>query len=806
MMLSQSRHAKDARNESHPAQFLPYLRHVDDYTIKTRKTQYIRIFELRGQHHETAGYGTINSWHIALNNLLRGLASPRIALWSYMIREDGGRFPEGVFPDAYSQGFNDRYAASLSRRRVFVNRFFLAIVLGQEGSKVERRLSFFNRPMQSKGDRALQQTEDLELLEVKTRHVLSGLQGYNPHPLKTYVHEGSVCSEPAEFLARLYDNRWRRVPLRQRPLNETLATARTIFGREIIELRHAGGSQYGGIIGINDYGETSGPGFINTLNRLDFPLIAAQSFTFETKNDAISAMKRQMDRLDQVDDEALSQRDALGEAIDDVISGRIAMGQHHLSVAVYSDPDQGQDPKKAVRQCTYRVGEVVTALSDATIIGVRESLVSEGAFWAQFPGNHSEIPRASMISTRNFAGFSSFHGEAVGQFENNYWGDCVTVLQTEANTPHYFNFHVGGVGHALVAGMTESGKTVILCVLAAQSRKYGGRLVFFDKDRGAEIFLRAIGGHYSVIRRGVPTGFNPLQMEPTKANVDFMKAFVRHLVTAHSPGFSVAEESAVDAAIETLIGDPVRLHERSLSTLAQALDADGFTDVAGRLKPWFRGGRYGWAFDNPEDLLDMRTSKVLGFDMTEWIDDEILRGPMLAYLLYRTKECLDGGRLQIFLDEAWKPLGDELFAEQIKDWLLTVRKANAMLVLSTQSPASLSESPVSKIIIQQIATLILAANPAASEEQYIDYLKLNRTEFEMFRSISKGSFKFMVKHSDEHDAVIAKLDLRGMEDDLAVMSGTKSSVLLLDEIREEVGDDPSDWLPVFLERRHGVTT
>ena len=33
-------------------------------------------------------------------------------------------------------------------------------------------------------------------------------------------------------------------------------------------------------------------------------------------------------------------------------------------------------------------------------------------------------------------------------------------------------------------------------LLLAQARRFGPRIIFFDKDRGAELFIRAIGGRY----------------------------------------------------------------------------------------------------------------------------------------------------------------------------------------------------------------------------------------------------------------------------------------------------------------------
>ena len=54
------------------------------------------------------------------------------------------------------------------------------------------------------------------------------------------------------------------------------------------------------------------------------------------------------------------------------------------------------------------------------------------------------------------------------------------------------------------------------------------------------------------------------------------------------------------------------------------------------------------------------------------------------------------------------------------------------------------------------------------------------------------------------DAVVARVDLSGMEDVINVLSGRADTVILLDKIRAEVGDDPEDWLPIFCEGAKNV--
>ncbi|MEJ1961044.1 MAG: hypothetical protein WDO56_05635 [Gammaproteobacteria bacterium] len=46
--------------------------------------------------------------------------------------------------------------------------------------------------------------------------------------------------------------------------------------------------------------------------------------------------------------------------------------------------------------------------------------------------------------------------------------------------------------------------------LVAMLARRGVTQVLFDKDRGLEILVRALGGEYQPLKSGEPTGFNPL--------------------------------------------------------------------------------------------------------------------------------------------------------------------------------------------------------------------------------------------------------------------------------------------------------
>ena len=58
---------------------------------------------------------------------------------------------------------------------------------------------------------------------------------------------------------------------------------------------------------------------------------------------------------------------------------------------------------------------------------------------------------------------------------------------------------------------------------------------------------------------------------------------------------------------------------------------------------------------------------------------------MLTYLFHRIEGRLDGRPTLLIVDEGWLVLDDPAFAQQLREWLKTLRKKNASVVFATQS-------------------------------------------------------------------------------------------------------------------------
>ncbi len=780
-----TRDRKAVGRERSAGHHLPYSRHVDDHTIETRDGLLMQVIHLRGLLFETADTEEINYRKRLRDAMLQSIGSSRFALYHHIVRRQVDVELSAGHGDDFSKTLDAAWRARLATRRLYVNELFLTLIrrpLQGRVGRVDRLRGMIGRAAaQDPGA-----SYELRQLDTARDALLAALGSYEPRLLGIYETVQGPCSEPLEFLAALYNGEMRPVLLPMQDLGAYLPYRRVSFGQETVELGPAGATprSFLGLVSIKDYPGQTAPGMLDELLRLPFELVVSQSFGFVERQAALSRMNLALRRMRSAEDEAVSLRADLSSAKDEVAAGRAGFGEHHMTIAIRGDTPAAVDEGMA---------EAQAALADLGIIAVREEIALEPAFWAQFPGNFKYIARRGLVSTGNFAGLASAHNFPLGQAEGNHWGEAVTLLETTAAGPYYFNFHQGDLGNFTVIGPSGSGKTVILNFLLAQARKFRPRIIFFDKDRGAELFVRAIGGRYDLLRPGTPSGLNPLQLDDDPVNRQFLIDWLGLL----AGGADIEEVARIKDAVDANFQQPVEHRRlRHLAELFRGGHRPHGADLWARLRPWWGEGEHAWLFDNPRDLTDLAAESV-GFDMTQILDDPQLRTPAMMYLFHRVEERLDGSAAIIVVDEGWKALDDDVFVRRIKDWEKTIRKRNGIVGFATQSAQDALESRIASAIIEQAATQIFMANPKARAADYIEGFGLTDHEFDLVRTLPDNAHSFLVKHGGE--SVVARLDLTGERDLLTILSGRERTVRLLDEIRAERGDDPADWIPRLLE-------
>ena len=770
--------------------YIPYKCFWNSNTVLLKNNAFLRIIKIKGFSFETADDEDIDIKKEARNNLFKGMVSGNIGLYFHTIRKKKEAFPEGEMTNAFAKRINDEWKIRHDGDRSFANEHYLSIIRKDDTQGLAKAATFFKRLRNKIDEKAKirNMRENFIEMEEITSRILNGLSNYGVELLDAIETNNGIFSEVCNFLGSLvncgYSQNYRFIPY---GLDSYLPVNKIYFGSKNFEVKFPFNTKYGGMVSIKEYRNITNAGMMDGFLQLPFEFIISQSFEYINRTVAISNIQLQQRRLIQSEDVAVSQIQEIDEALDATMSGRFAFGKHHLSIMCTDDN---------MKSIENDLSMIIVEFSNIGITAVRERLNMEASFWAQLPGNFSYIVRGAIINTLNLSSFVSFHNYPTGKIKRNHWGPAVTVLNTVSGTPFFFNFHVRDVGHTMIIGPTGSGKTVTMNFLCAQAQKFNCRMFFFDKDRGAEIFIRAMGGKYTTIDTSKPSGFNPLALPETNENKAFLNEWIRSMVSVNGETITATDMARINEAVNGNYKLPFK--KRILRNIAPFLGISGPDTLAGRLEMWHSDGSRAKLFDNEIDNIDFFSSKVFGFEMGELLKDKVSISPVLLYLFHRISASLDGTPTMIVLDEAWALIDNPVFAPRIKDWLKVLRKLNAFVVFATQSVEDATKSTISDTLVQQTATQIYLPNLKATEA-YRTIFMLSEREFQLIKTIEPGSRYFLIKQ--DNSGVIAKIDLTGMTDIINVLSGRAETVLLLDEIIQEIkSDKPEDWLPIFYKR------
>jgi type IV secretion system protein VirB4 len=803
-----------ARGETASADSIPFGSMVGPGVLKLHAgAGYLAVWRLDGISFETADTGYIRERKEALHHFFRSLGGGRFALWTHKVHRSVRERLSGAYRNAFARAFNERYYAAFDQpdphsgealHPQMTTELYLSVVYRPDASLPAKLL----RRMSVRSPQELRERFETELavMEDVGRQVHTSLRRYGPERLGTFTRNGIVYSEMAGFLGFLVNGVWEEIPLMDAELREYLPSSRIFFGDRngMMEIRHPAQHKFAGFLDFLDYPTRSEPGMNNATLYSDYEYIETQSFSMQNKHDALAALDRQKGHMVATGDAAESEIAELDQARESVISGDIEMGEYHYTLTVFG---------ATLSDVARNLADARTALQDGPGFKVAViDAIPECAWFAQLPGNWRMRPREAVISSRNFTGLSSFHNFAQGKRHGNPWGEALALMQTPSGQPYYLNHHVSPEDHdatdekkpgnTIVIGQTGVGKTALVCGLMLFALKYLGlRGVFFDKDRGAEICIRRVGGRYSALKRGEPTGLNPCQLALTETNIAFCEQLVRLLAGPAQPEKAASEDAEISHAVRTVMSAAIPFALRRLSAIWQNLMVrPGGNSLRDRLQKWTGNGALGWAFDNPRHTHDFSDPDIpiYGYDYTEFLDDEELRTPIVALLLHLTESLIDGRPFIYWMEEFWKALINPYFSKFAHDKQKTIRKQSGLGVFIAQSPSDALQHAISKTLIEQSVTQIYLPNPSADHDDYVQGFKVTEQEYNIIRNLGEDSRLFLLKQG--HRSAILRYDLSSMPDMLNILSGSLDNVELLDAIRAEVGDDPAVWEPILQAR------
>lgn len=797
----------EMRRERAIDQYIPLSSCVADGVVMTRSGGLAATMRVAGVDFQTKDDDDVDRYADELNQTFRMMASDDACIQVHRVR----RFIEDRLSEPVEEGFAKTFAhdynTMVGSTALMATELYVTFLV--------RDLSRFKQARTAEQIR-----EDLkhriEEFEKRFALLMQQLNRYAPRRLNNYERDGAVFSEQLEFFNFLITGVWQRVQIPTMPLYHALGNCQVWVGADTLEIQNHQGTRYAQSVEIKDYPLGTFSGVLDNLlyqksiagDLMLYPFVETQTFCFLSKNKGLKALQIQQKQLLASKDAGISQIEQMAVALDGVANGAFVMGEYSYGLVVYADSE------KAARE---NAQAAMNTLADRGFLPVLGTLALAGAWLSQLPDNLQHRTRTATLTSENFAHLAPMHNFPSGKRTGNPWGEALCLMRTPSGQPFYFNFHTSPLhensfdkktlANTTIIGASGVGKTATINALLALAQKYRDQdhvltTVYFDKDRGAEIAVRAMKGGYLTVQNGKPTGFNPFQLANTPQNVQFLNRFVKLLLSMDGLPITPEDERKVAGAIAAVMGMPREV--RRIGLLAQNM-IEGETkeeissSVTKRLAKWMGSGDLAWVFDNDEDTLDFTRWPNFGIDGTEFLDNKQVRSPIAYYLLYRMEEALDGRRFFFIMDEFWKWLLDEAFSEFAFNKLKTIRKQNGFGVFATQSPSDVLKSPIAAAVIEQSATQIFLPNPKASAEDYIEGFKVSKNEFEIIRHLREDSRMMLIKQGDRSS--LAMLDMGPIGWCLRVLSGSTDSILKCERFREAFGDDPDLWLPYFLGER-----
>lgn len=272
-------------------------------------------------------------------------------------------------------------------------------------------------------------------------------------------------------------------------------------------------------------------------------------------------------------------------------------------------------------------------------------------------------------------------------------------------------------GHTFVSAPTRAGKSILLALMANEWLKYANtRLVYVDIGLSC---LKTIVGNNGKLyfplgsKSGRGTAFQPFRNahDNWEACISFMEA----VSVANGFRISSDERNALEEVFRQL-SEPFKGKE-TVTMVRKLMESrlSGGSGLTSSLMQY--ENQYGGLFNSSTDSL-AEIGRVTGIELEEIMgESDVVKLPTLVYILNSVERQITYKEpTMIVLDEAWRFLDDGYFQGYIRNWLKTLAKKRAFVVMATQELNDLIKSDITSTILENSETRIFLANAGAEEE------------------------------------------------------------------------------------------
>lgn len=734
---------------------MPYVLEVDDFTVRTRDNALMMSLEIKGKDGFTSADRDLVDLRRDFASILDGL-DERFSFYVHRMMKPATLGLERIYGDSFEADLDARWNEHLRAQSL---RDFVVVLTVVRNLQAPLKIPFFGRKAKQifDGDTQERHAELREVVSILETSLPVGTQ-------RLKVSDGSLIGFYSSLNSGVLRPEYRgQISL----IAEDVSNVGLRFKGNVISLDEGlDRPRFAAVLSVKNYPTVTEPGMLDALDT-GMDTLITHSYTPIARQRIADLAKLRIQQMRSAGDAAGSIEAQLKDTYDDVESGRLGFGEHQFTITVFADTPEALEA---------RVSQVRGVAEHAKIRLTRLASTMEATFFANHPGNRDYQAWETIVSSITFADLCSLHMTDSGTPRDRLpWKTPITVFQSVTGAAHRFSFHDAGdpkaeptIGHTLILGPSNSGKTATLAFLAAQARRTRARMVFFDKDQGLRMAVAALRGRYAEIKAGVPTGLNPLVTENGPRGAAWLMDWLASLVERDHDKLNPHQADRLKHAVRQngQAADHLRTFEHFATLIGDARDDRA---LATRIAEWGPNGRYNWVFGQADKpVVDFEGLDVLGIDLTEILSLPTERSALLSYIFRRLELMFEARQpMMLVIDEASTVFDDDFFARWLPKWLVTVRKMNVVVVLLTQFPSQIRNSK-SRSILEGLPTQLLFPNRRAQPSDYEGFA-LSDNEIDFLLAGRNGPRQALLR--SHHGQTLLDVDLSSLGPLLTALGG-----------------------------------
>lgn len=479
-----------------------------------------------------------------------------------------------------------------------------------------------------------------------------------------------------------------------------------------------------------------------TLNRLESKRLRLQSLSAYSRENMLS-------------------RDATNEFLNEAISEQRLPVKAHFNILAWSD--QSEDLKELKNM-------VSSALAQMDAVAKQETVGAPQIFWAGIPGNAADFPMNDTFDT--FAEQATCFLNAETGYRTSLspvgirLGDRLTGKPVHVDiSDEPMKMGICTNRNKFILGPSGSGKSFFTNHMVRSYYEQGTHIVLVDVGHSYKGLCDMVDGYYFTYTEENPIRFNPffiglgdsLDTEKKESIKTLLLALWKKDDEEFKRSEYVALSNAITGYYEHLDKNPAvfpcfnSFYEFLKEQYVAVLEADHVKDrdfdvnnFLYVLRPYYEGGEFDYLLNATENL-NLLQERFIVFELDNIKDHPILF-PVVTIIIMEVfinkMRKMKGVRKMILIEEAWKALMKEGFAEYIKYLFKTVRKHFGEAIVVTQEIEDIISSQIVKqaIINNSDCKILLDQSKYQNKfDQIQELLGLTEKEKALVLSVNKAN-------------------------------------------------------------------